>query len=453
MANKNKSVYICNCCGYKSPKWAGKCPDCGEWNSFEEQEISENKKTASSCNQLHPYKLSEIGDFIEQRYDTGIGELNRVLGGGLVKGSVVLLSGDPGIGKSTLLLQAAQSMGESKRLLYVSGEESVNQLKLRAQRLGITNNELSVICDNNAEAISDYIKCNLPEIVVIDSIQTMCISELNSLPGSITQVRECSNLFMRVAKTCDIPIIIVGHVNKDGNIAGPKVLEHIVDCVLYFEGEKNLSYRILRAVKNRYGSTNEIGVFEMNDKGLSEVINPSMALISGKPSGVSGSCIASVMEGSRPILAEVQGLVSQTSFGTPRRMSTGFDYNRMSLLIAVLEKRAGYFMGNCDIYVNVAGGLRIDEPASDLPVAITLISSLKDEVIRDDCIAFGEIGLAGEIRSVSFTELRIKEAIRLGFKKCIISESNIKEVPAEYKKQIEIVGVSNIRSAYYEATK
>ncbi len=453
MANKNKSVYICNCCGYKSPKWAGKCPDCGEWNSFEEQEISEIKKTASSCNQLHPYKLSEIGDFIEQRYDTGIGELNRVLGGGLVKGSVVLLSGDPGIGKSTLLLQAAQSMGESKRLLYVSGEESVNQLKLRAQRLGITNNELSVICDNNAEAISEYIKCNLPEIVVIDSIQTMCISELNSLPGSITQVRECSNLFMRVAKTCDIPIIIVGHVNKDGNIAGPKVLEHIVDCVLYFEGEKNLSYRILRAVKNRYGSTNEIGVFEMNDKGLSEVINPSMALISGKPSGVSGSCIASVMEGSRPILAEVQGLVSQTSFGTPRRMSTGFDYNRMSLLIAVLEKRAGYFMGNCDIYVNVAGGLRIDEPASDLPVAITLISSLKDEVIRDDCIAFGEIGLAGEIRSVSFTELRIKEAIRLGFKKCIISESNIKEVPAVYKKQIEIVGVSNIRSAYYEATK
>lgn len=453
MANKNKSVYICNCCGYKSPKWAGKCPDCGEWNSFEEQEISEIKKTASSCNQLHPYKLSEIGDFIEQRYDTGIGELNRVLGGGLVKGSVVLLSGDPGIGKSTLLLQAAQSMGESKRLLYVSGEESVNQLKLRAQRLGITNNELSVICDNNAEAISEYIKCNLPEIVVIDSIQTMCISELNSLPGSITQVRECSNLFMRVAKTCDIPIIIVGHVNKDGNIAGPKVLEHIVDCVLYFEGEKNLSYRILRAVKNRYGSTNEIGVFEMNDKGLSEVINPSMALISGKPSGVSGSCIASVMEGSRPILAEVQGLVSQTSFGTPRRMSTGFDYNRMSLLIAVLEKRAGYFMGNCDIYVNVAGGLRIDEPASDLPVAITLISSLKDEIIRDDCIAFGEIGLAGEIRSVSFTELRIKEAIRLGFKKCIISESNIKEVPAAYKKQIEIVGVSNIRSAYYEATK
>ncbi len=453
MVNKNKSVYICNCCGYKSPKWAGKCPDCGEWNSFEEQEISEIKKTASSCNQLHTYKLSEIGDFIEQRYDTGIGELNRVLGGGLVKGSVVLLSGDPGIGKSTLLLQAAQSMGESKRLLYVSGEESVNQLKLRAQRLGITNNELSVICDNNAEAISEYIKCNLPEIVVIDSIQTMCISELNSLPGSITQVRECSNLFMRVAKTCDIPIIIVGHVNKDGNIAGPKVLEHIVDCVLYFEGEKNLSYRILRAVKNRYGSTNEIGVFEMNDKGLSEVVNPSMALISGKPSGVSGSCIASVMEGSRPILAEVQGLVSQTSFGTPRRMSTGFDYNRMSLLIAVLEKRAGYFMGNCDIYVNVAGGLRIDEPASDLPVAITLISSLKDEVIRDDCIAFGEIGLAGEIRSVSFTELRIKEAIRLGFKKCIISESNIKEVPAAYKKQIEIVGVSNIRSAYYEATK
>lgn len=453
MANKIKTCFVCSSCGYSTPKWAGKCPDCGEWDTLEEQTqlVNSDKKIAAS--NLKPMKLKEISDYVEHRYDTGIKELNRVLGSGLVKGSVVLLSGDPGIGKSTLLLQTTQSLGISKNVLYVSGEESPHQLKLRAERVGVTADKLTVICDTDAEAICEYIKANMPDVVIIDSIQTMGIREINSLPGSITQVRECSNLFMRYAKSLDIPIIIVGHVNKDGNIAGPKVLEHIVDCVLYFEGEKNLSYRILRAVKNRFGSTNEIGVFEMNDRGLQEVTNPSQALISGKPSNVSGSCIASVMEGSRPILAEVQGLVCQSGFGTPRRMSTGFDYNRTSLLVAVLEKRAGYFMGNCDIFVNVAGGLKIDEPASDLPVALTLISSLKDEVLRDDCIAFGEIGLAGEIRSVSFAELRIKEAIRLGFRKCIISEHNLKELPKNFSEQIEIVGVSNIRSAYYEATK
>ncbi len=453
MAQKSKTAFICSSCGYSTPKWAGKCPDCGEWDTFEEQIISDEKSKTISSSSIKPMKLTDIEGFIEHRYDTGIDELNRVLGSGLVKGSVVLLSGDPGIGKSTLLLQTTQSLGKKRSVLYVSGEESPHQLKIRASRVGVTSENLTVICDTDAEAICEYIKSSLPDVVIIDSIQTMGIKEINSLPGSITQVRECSNLFMRYAKTLNIPIIIVGHVNKDGNIAGPKVLEHIVDCVLYFEGEKNLSYRILRAVKNRYGSTNEIGVFEMNDKGLQEVKNPSQALISGKPSNVSGSCIASVIEGSRPILAEVQGLVCQSGFGTPRRMSTGFDYNRMSLLVAVLEKRAGYFMGNCDIFVNVAGGLKIDEPASDLPVALTLISSLKDEVIRDDCIAFGEIGLAGEIRSVSFAELRIKEAIRLGFKKCIISEHNIKELPKEFNNQIEIVGVNNIRSAYYESTK
>ncbi len=453
MAQKNKTTFICSSCGYSTPKWAGKCPDCGEWDTLEEQLVqSENNKAFSAVN-LKPMKLTDIEDCTEHRYGTGINELNRVLGSGLVKGSVVLLSGDPGIGKSTLLLQTTQSLGQHRSVLYVSGEESPHQLKIRASRIGVTSENLTVICDTDAEAVCEYIKSSNPDVVIIDSIQTMAIREINSLPGSITQVRECSNLFMRYAKTLNIPIIIVGHVNKDGNIAGPKVLEHIVDCVLYFEGEKNLSYRILRAVKNRYGSTNEIGVFEMNDKGLQEVINPSQALISGKPNNVSGSCIASVIEGSRPILAEVQGLVSQSGFGTPRRMSTGFDYNRMSLLIAVIEKRAGYFMGNCDIFVNVAGGLKIDEPASDLPVALTLISSLKDEVIRDDCIAFGEIGLAGEIRSVSFAELRIKEAIRLGFKKCIISEHNIKELPKDFYNQIEIVGVNNIRSAYYESTK
>ncbi len=453
MAQKNRSIFICNNCGYNSSKWAGKCPDCGEWDTFEESSLQFNNKSNYSSDSIKPMKLSEIGDYTESRYDTGISELNRVLGSGLVKGSVVLLSGDPGIGKSTLLLQATQSLGETKKILYVSGEESPHQLKLRAQRINVSSDNLSVICDTDAQAICDHIKTATPDVVIIDSIQTMAIKDINSLPGSITQVRECSNLFMRYAKTLDIPVIIVGHVNKDGNIAGPKVLEHIVDCVLYFEGEKNLSYRILRAIKNRFGSTNEIGVFEMKDKGLYEVKNPSKALISGKPLNVSGSCIASVMEGSRPILAEVQGLVCTSGFGTPRRMSTGFDYNRMSLLIAVLEKRAGYFMGNCDVYVNVAGGLKIDEPASDLPVAITLISSLKDQVLRDDCISFGEIGLAGEIRSVSFAEMRIKEAIRLGFKKCIISENNLKEIPESFTKEIEIVGVNNIRSAYYEAIK
>ncbi len=452
MALKNKSYYVCSECGYKTAKWLGLCPECNEYNTFNLEEETELSQSALKLN-VKALSLSEIKDFTEHRYDTGISEFNRVLGSGLVKGSVVLISGDPGIGKSTLLLQATGALGKAKNVLYVSGEESPHQLKLRAERIGISSDNLKIICDTDAEGICSYIEKYHPDVCIIDSIQTMAIKEINSLPGSITQVRECANLFMRSAKILDIPFIIVGHVNKDGNIAGPKVLEHIVDCVLYFEGEKNLSYRILRAVKNRFGSTNEIGVFEMKEKGLEEVINPSQALISGKPQNVSGSCIAAVIEGSRPILAEVQGLVCQSGFGTPRRMSTGFDYNRMSLLVAVLEKRAGYFMGNCDIYVNVAGGLKIDEPASDLPVALTLISSLKDEVLRDDCISFGEIGLAGEIRSVSFAELRIKEAIRLGFKKCIISSHNVKEIPKEFFKQIEIISVNNIRSAYLEAIK
>lgn len=455
MTAKNKIVYICRECGYSAPKWSGQCPECGSWNTLEEhtEAVSAAGNAPSRLAALHPLKLSEINEHKEQRFNTGTAELNRVLGGGLVKGSVVLISGDPGIGKSTLLLQVTQKLGEDKQLLYVSGEESPHQLKLRADRVGVKSENLTLLCDTDAQAVCEYIKKNKPSAVIIDSVQTMAINEINSLPGSIVQVRECANLFVRCAKSLDISIILVGHINKDGNIAGPKVLEHIVDCVLYFEGEKNLSYRILRAVKNRYGSTNEIGVFEMSDKGLREVLNPSKALIAGKPTNVSGSCIACVMEGSRPVLAEVQGLVCQSGFGNPRRMSTGFDANRMSLLMAVLEKRAGYFMGNCDAYVNVAGGLKIDEPASDLPVALSLISSLKNEVLRDDCIAFGEIGLAGEIRSAGFAEIRIKEAIRLGFKKCILSAHNINELPQDYKNKIEIIGVSNIRSAYYEALK
>lgn len=454
MAVKNKSCYVCSECGYVSSKWNGRCPECGEWNSFiEESDFSSASKSSGVQSELKALVLSDIDDREEMRFDTGTTELNRVLGGGLVKGSLVLISGDPGIGKSTLLLQASSSLGKNRTVLYVSGEESPRQLKLRALRLGVDGTGLKILCSTDAQSVCSYIKINKPDVVIIDSIQTMQITELHSLPGSIAQVRECANLFMRLSKDENIPVLLVGHVNKDGNIAGPKVLEHIVDCVLYFEGEKNHSYRILRAVKNRFGSTNEIGVFEMRDNGLNEVINPSKALIAGKPNGVSGSCIASVMEGSRPILAEVQGLVCQSGFGNPRRTANGFDYNRMSMLIAVLEKRAGYFMNSCDVYINVAGGLRIDEPASDLPVTLSLVSSLKDKVLRDDCIAFGEIGLAGEIRAVSYAETRIREAIRLGFKKCIISAHNLNELNESLFGKIEIKGVNNIRSAFEEALK
>ncbi len=454
MAVKNKSCYVCSECGYVSSKWNGRCPECGEWNTFiEERDFSSASKSSGVQSELKALVLSDIDDREEMRFDTGTTELNRVLGGGLVKGSLVLISGDPGIGKSTLLLQASSSLGKNRTVLYVSGEESPRQLKLRALRLGVDGTGLKILCSTDAQSVCSYIKINKPDVVIIDSIQTMQITELHSLPGSIAQVRECANLFMRLSKDENIPVLLVGHVNKDGNIAGPKVLEHIVDCVLYFEGEKNHSYRILRAVKNRFGSTNEIGVFEMRDNGLNEVINPSKVLIAGKPNGVSGSCIACVMEGSRPILAEVQGLVCQSGFGNPRRTANGFDYNRMSMLIAVLEKRAGYFMNSCDVYINVAGGLRIDEPASDLPVALSLVSSLKDKVLRDDCIAFGEIGLAGEIRAVSYAETRIREAIRLGFKKCIISAHNLNELNESLFGKIEIKGVNNIRLAFEEALK
>ncbi len=455
MAQKNKTFYVCSECGYISPKWNGKCPECGEWNTLIE-EIEQSNSYRSGAGRLDrplqsALKLDEIDDREELRLDTGTAELNRVLGGGLVKGSLVLISGDPGIGKSTLLLQASSALGESKTVLYVSGEESPRQLKLRARRLNVNADGLLILCNTDANAVCVFVVNKKPDVVIIDSVQTMQLPEIHSLPGSIAQVRECANLFMRLSKELNIPVLLVGHVNKDGNIAGPKVLEHIVDCVLYFEGEKNLSYRILRAVKNRFGSTNEIGVFEMRDNGLCEVTNPSKALIAGKPNGVSGSCIACVMEGSRPILAEVQGLVCQSGFGNPRRASNGFDYNRMSMIIAVLEKRAGFYLNSCDVFINVAGGLRIDEPASDLPVALSLISSLRDKVLRDDCIAFGEIGLAGEIRAVSNAELRVREAIRLGFKKCIISAHNLKELNEKLFSSIKIEGVNNIRAAFEEA--
>lgn len=454
MAGKNKSVFVCSECGYETQKWYGCCPGCGQWNTFTE-EVRQSQSVSKAFTQQksgakapRAERLHEITAVGEYRYQTGLHELDRVLGGGLVKGSLVLISGDPGIGKSTILLQICQKLGDSVEILYVSGEESAHQIKLRADRLGVNTEHLSVLCETDVQTITETMRTTTPGLVIIDSIQTMNIEELSSSPGSITQVRESANILMRAAKGLDIPLFMVGHVNKDGNIAGPKVLEHIVDAVLYFEGERNYSYRILRAVKNRYGSTNEIGVFEMSDRGLTEVENPSMMLISGRPKNTSGTCVACLMEGSRPLLAEVQGLVTQTGFGNPRRMTTGFDYNRMSMLLAVLEKRAGYFFGNMDAYINVVGGLKLDEPASDLSVALALISSLKDVPVRDDALAFGEIGLAGEIRSVSACAQRIREAARLGFKRCVIPHHNLKNITPELSQSIEIVGVRTIRQAF-----
>lgn len=451
MAPKNKNVFVCSECGYESAKWFGCCPGCNEWNTMSEvvKTLNSSKKSNTSAVTFNGVqKINEITCDSEIRYKTGLSELDRVLGGGIVKGSLVLLSGDPGIGKSTILLQICQYLGESLRILYVSGEESAHQIKLRADRLGVNTENLNVFCETDVQIISEYMKSSIPDLVIIDSIQTMNFTELNSSLGSVAQVRECTNCLMHTAKALNIPTIVVGHVNKDGNIAGPKVLEHIVDAVLYFEGERHLSYRILRAVKNRYGSTNEIGVFEMKDNGLSEVENPSQMMISGRPKNTSGSCVACIMEGSRPILAEVQALVTSSGFGNPRRMANGFDYNRLAMLIAVLEKRAGYFFANTDVFINVVGGLRLDEPASDLSVALALISSLKDEPIKDDVIAFGEVGLGGEIRSIGNCEQRIKEAARLGFNRCIVPYHNFKTLNDTLKNLMEIVPARTIRAAY-----
>lgn len=447
---KIKSVYICSECGYESPKWYGKCPSCGEWNTMNE-EIKDTSKPAAAVRShatayAPPASIRDISTTDEVRYQTGSMELDRVMGGGIVKGSLILLGGDPGIGKSTILLQICEHLGRRLKILYVSGEESKRQLKLRADRLGVDSENLYILTQTDVEMVCETIRQDKPDIVMIDSIQTMSLSELSSSPGSVTQVRESTNFFMRTAKTLDIPMIIVGHVNKEGSIAGPKVLEHVVDAVLHFEGDRQMSYRILRAVKNRYGSTNEIGVFEMTDEGLREVENPSLMLISGRPKGVSGTCIACAMEGTRPILAEIQALAASTGFGNPRRMCTGFDYNRMNMIIAVLEKRAGYYFTNTDAYINVVGGLRLDETAVDLAVAIALISSLKDVPVNENAIAFGEIGLAGEIRSVSHVQQRVSEAVRLGFTKIIVPGHNFKDISVS--GGVEIVPVKNVRQAF-----
>ncbi|MBQ7047229.1 MAG: DNA repair protein RadA [Oscillospiraceae bacterium] len=448
---KAKTVFVCNQCGYESGKWNGRCPDCGEWNTFEEMEQAVSVKTGAARKKSdltdRILELSEIDVHSDVRYNTGIGELDRVLGGGLVKGSLVLLGGAPGIGKSTLLLQMCQYLGENYSVLYVSGEESARQIKLRADRLGVDTESLYILTVTDAEAICDTITSAEPDIVIIDSIQTMSITSITSSPGSLTQVRECTNLFMHTAKDNEVPIIIVGHVNKDGAIAGPKVMEHIVDAVLYFEGERNLSCRILRTVKNRYGSTNEIGVFEMLDKGLSEVENPSQMLLSGRPEGVSGTCVTCTMEGLRPILAEVQVLAAKSSFASPRRTAKGYDFNRMSIMVAVMEKRAGMFFGNLDVYLNVVGGFRIDETAGDLAVAMCLYSGTLDKPLPESMIAFGEVGLGGEIRAVSNTVQRIREAERMGFETCVLPKQSLSAVnPKEYG--IKLIGVSNIKEAF-----
>ncbi len=448
MPSKLKTMYVCSECGYESPKWLGKCQGCGAWNSMEEEVIA--PKTASTVHtakvSLTAKPLNEISISDEERFITGISELDRVLGGGIVKGSVVLLSGDPGIGKSTILLQICNALQKELKILYVSGEESANQIKMRAGRLGVNSNNVSVMTETDTEAVCEYINQSKPDLVMIDSIQTMQLSLLSSSPGSIVQVRESTNMLLRTGKSLGIPIFIVGHVNKGGDIAGPKVMEHIVDTVLYFEGERNQSYRILRGIKNRFGSTNEIGVFEMTDIGLKEVENPSAMLLSGRMTDVSGGCITCVIEGTRPILAEVQGLVTATGFGNARRTATGFDFNRLNLLLAVLEKRMGLYFSNLDTYVNIVGGMRLDEPAADLAVAMALVSGLRDIPIDEKLIAFGEIGLSGELRSVPRAQARVNEAARLGFTKCIMPKACLKQI-SSCPDSLELIGVRSLSEA------
>ena len=446
---KSKSIYICSECGQEYPKWNGRCNACGAWNTLEETIVQKSSSgTVRPAGTLSLNSINSMSFRDEPRYPTGMKELDRVLGGGLVKGSLVLLGGDPGIGKSTLLLQICNSLAQDKTVLYISGEESERQIKLRADRLGVNADGLYISACTDCDTIIAGVKENRPDVVIIDSIQTMKIEEIQSVPGSLVQVRECTSAFMQMAKSLDISVFLVGHVNKDGGIAGPKVLEHIVDTVLYFEGDKQLSYRILRSAKNRFGSTNEIGVFEMQDKGLVQVENPSAMLLSGRPAGVSGITVLCTMEGTRPILAEVQALVSKTGFAAPRRVSAGFDYSRLCVLLAVLEKRTGYIFGAHDVYINIIGGLRIDEPASDLAVTLALYSGLCDKPIGEDVAVFGEVGLGGEIRAVSHIRERVREAARMGFEKCIVPKSSLKSLDKSENYGISIYGAANLKQAF-----
>ncbi len=452
MATKTKKVYLCSACGYESPKWLGRCPDCGQWNTLEEQQRQAASKASFAGSAEASYDalpaltstLSDIESGEEIRYVTGVAEMDRVLGGGLVPGSVVLLSGDPGIGKSTLLLQLCDPLSKILKILYVTGEESSRQIKLRALRLGVNSGNLLICAATDLNQVLATIEQVNPQLVIVDSIQTMHLDELSSSPGSVTQTRECTQRLLRAAKQREIPIFLVGHVNKDGAIAGPKVLEHMVDAVLYFEGERHLSYRILRAIKNRYGSTNEIGVFEMLDNGLQQVDNPSMMLLSGRPEQSSGTCVTCVMEGSRPILAEIQALAAKSSYPVPRRTANGFDFNRIAMLIAVMEKRCGYSFGTLDTYLNVVGGLRIDDPSADLAVMLALLSNLLDKPIPWDLIAFGEVGLAGEVRPVGHAANRAGEASRMGFRRIVLPRQNAKQLQALDLPELEPIYVRSV---------
>lgn len=447
----NKTVFFCNECGGETSKWFGKCPACGAWNSLvEETSVTKPLKSKNSGGQSliypKPTKLHSIEFDAEWRFSTGLNEFDRVLGGGMVCGSLVLVSGDPGIGKSTLMLQICNKIAEHGTILYVTGEESERQLKMRAERLGVDASNLYIVSQVNMSAVLENIDEVSPSVLIVDSVQTMYSPDINSAPGSVSQVRHVTMTLMRKAKENGISVFVVGHVTKDGNIAGPKVLEHMVDCVLYFEGERHQSYRILRGVKNRFGSTNEIGVFEMQASGLVEIANPSMALLEGRPQNVPGTIVICAMEGSRPILVEVQALAATTAFGMPRRTSTGLDYNRIALLIAVLEKRVSMNLSNQDVYVNVIGGIRIDEPAADLGTILAIASSFRSFNIPDDLVAIGEVGLTGEIRAVNNASRRIAELEKLGFKKCVLPKSNMKEL-ADFKGDIEIFPVRNVIEA------
>lgn len=447
---KNVTVYFCQSCGYESSKWMGQCPGCREWNTFVEETVEKKtagklKSVAGGNQDLKSYKLSEIDMQEKERMKTRFPELDRVLGGGIVPGSMILVGGDPGIGKSTLLLQVCRNLSDAMSVLYVSGEESLQQIKMRAERIGTFSDNLQLLCETNLERIGQVIERQKPSVVIIDSIQTMYNEEVSSAPGSVSQVRESTGRLMQIAKGMGVTVFIVGHVTKEGVVAGPRVLEHMVDTVLYFEGDRHAAYRILRGVKNRFGSTNEIGVFEMCEEGLREVENPSEFMLNGKPEGASGSVVACSMEGTRPVLLEVQALVCHSSFGIPRRTAAGTDLNRVNLLMAVLEKRAGLSLSNCDAYVNIAGGIRMSEPAIDLGIVMALASSFRDRPIDEKTICFGEVGLSGEVRAVNMAQQRVAEARKLGFTACILPKVCVPGLTDT--KGIKIIGVENIQEA------
>ncbi len=454
MAKKKETAFFCKECGYESAKWSGQCPACKEWNTFVEEPVAASRTVKGVVNVGArnlteggiPTRLSEVSTQDKDRTSTGIAELDRVLGGGIVSGSLVLVGGDPGIGKSTLLLQMCYNLTkEGKKVIYISGEESLAQIKIRADRIGTDNGELLVLCETSLESIEDTLKSQKPEIVIIDSIQTMYREEIGSAPGSVSQVRETTSVLMQLAKGLDISIFIVGHVTKEGVVAGPRVLEHMVDTVLYFEGDRNASYRILRSVKNRFGSTNEIGVFEMQEEGLKEVANPSEYMLTGRPEDASGSVVVCLLEGTRPVLVEIQALVCDSNFGLPRRTAAGTDYNRVNLLMAVLEKRAGMHLSGSDAYVNVAGGIKVNEPGLDLGIVMAIASSFRNRPVDSKTIIFGEVGLAGEVRAVSQPQIRVNEAVKLGFTTCILPEVCLKKVRKDDK--INFIGVSNVGEA------